>query len=370
MSQEKVNPQSPEEITKAAQEAAIKAAMEQAQSMLGSIPGFQIPDIAAMQEQIRAQMQVAVPNLSEIQAQQAAMGTLGGINADHIAQEGQDNMAFASQMMQAMMDGSLEEALRKTNDNIENDWIDGEDTDKENLYDDAEDNDNLLIAVKDEELWQIERADDGLLTPRQLHLLAFGAPLFVYNSEQVDSTGSTYSANTTREQMQSWWGIVDHDTTFETVRWLLEEGHHTTADRILHILRTEGIEALQRGAEEDEELAEKIDEVLPILQLMPRLGCTTDELPATSIGWDLVRVTNVARWTYQCGYISEEEIWQVMELVESIARQYFTSWQEYGFSYILGRGVWHGDRQDSMLAYEISETLLRKKESPWKLSEW
>lgn len=44
-----------------------------------------------------------------------------------------------------------EEALRKTNDNIENDWIDGEDTDKENLYDDAEDNDNLLIAVKDEE---------------------------------------------------------------------------------------------------------------------------------------------------------------------------------------------------------------------------
>lgn len=76
MSQEKVNPQSPEEITKAAQEAAIKAAMEQAQSMLGSIPGFQIPDIAAMQEQIRAQMQVAVPNLSEIQAQQAAMGTL------------------------------------------------------------------------------------------------------------------------------------------------------------------------------------------------------------------------------------------------------------------------------------------------------
>lgn len=71
-------------------------------------------------------------------------------------------MAFASQMMQAMMDGSLEEALRKTNDNIENDWIDGEDTDKENLYDDAEDNDNLLIAVKDEELWQIERADDGL----------------------------------------------------------------------------------------------------------------------------------------------------------------------------------------------------------------
>lgn len=185
--------------------------------------------------------------------------------------------------------------------------IDGEDTDKENLYDDAEDNDNLLIAVKDEELWQIERADDGLLTPRQLHLLAFGAPLFVYNSEQVDSTGSTYSVNTTREQMQSWWGIVDHDTTFETVRWLLKRDiiPLPTAFSISSVPR---VLKLCNVVPKRTKNWQKIDEVLPILQLMPRLGCTTDELPATSIGWDLVRVTNVARWTYQCGYISEEEM--------------------------------------------------------------
>ena len=43
MEKEKANPQSPEEMVKAAQEAAIKAAMEQAQSMFGNIPGFQMP---------------------------------------------------------------------------------------------------------------------------------------------------------------------------------------------------------------------------------------------------------------------------------------------------------------------------------------
>ena len=43
MTKEKVNPQSPEEMAKAAQEAAIKAAMEQAQAMFGSVPGFQMP---------------------------------------------------------------------------------------------------------------------------------------------------------------------------------------------------------------------------------------------------------------------------------------------------------------------------------------
>ena len=44
MTKEKAKPQSPEEMAKAAQEAAVKAAMEQAQAMFGSIPGFQMPE--------------------------------------------------------------------------------------------------------------------------------------------------------------------------------------------------------------------------------------------------------------------------------------------------------------------------------------
>ena len=45
MTKEKTTSQSPEEMAKAAQEAAVKAAMEQAQSMFGNIPGFQMPAI-------------------------------------------------------------------------------------------------------------------------------------------------------------------------------------------------------------------------------------------------------------------------------------------------------------------------------------
>ena len=54
MTKEKSNPQSPEEMAKAAQEAAVKAAMERAQSMFGNIPGFQMPE--GIQEQVMAQM--------------------------------------------------------------------------------------------------------------------------------------------------------------------------------------------------------------------------------------------------------------------------------------------------------------------------
>lgn len=48
MTKERTAPQSPEDMAKAAQEAAVKAAMEQAQSMFGNIPGFQMPE--GMQE--------------------------------------------------------------------------------------------------------------------------------------------------------------------------------------------------------------------------------------------------------------------------------------------------------------------------------
>ena len=80
MANEKMKPQSPEEIARAAQE----AALEQMRAMMGSMPGM--PDMGDMQAQIMAQMQAAVPNLAEIQAQQAAMGTLGGVDAAAVAE--------------------------------------------------------------------------------------------------------------------------------------------------------------------------------------------------------------------------------------------------------------------------------------------
>ena len=84
MTKEKSNPQSPEEMAKTAQEAAVKSAMEQAQAMFGNIPGFQMP--GGMQEQIMTQMGSGVPDMAEIQAQRiAGSPTQRRIQNRHIA---------------------------------------------------------------------------------------------------------------------------------------------------------------------------------------------------------------------------------------------------------------------------------------------
>lgn len=113
------------------------------------------------------------------------------------------------------------------------------------------------------------------------------------------------------------------------------------------------------------ELADKYDDVRTILNYMlENQLCTIEEIPVSSMAWDLVRVVNVARWTQQCGYITTDEMWQIMNVAAEMATQNFASWEEYGRSFAFGRGVWHGDEDDCETAQDIVNTLLKKKNPP------
>ena len=335
MANEKMKPQSPEEIARAAQEAALK----QMRAMMGSIPGISnMPDMGDMQAQIMAQMQAAVPNLAEIQAQQAAMGTLGGVDAAAVAEAARQNMAQAAATMQAMQDGSLERELREANA-AALDWL-GED-----------------------DVWEIKRAATCRLKAEQMRLMAFAAPLLVYNDEAVDAVESEVLPETYRAQLQSWWGITDRDSTLGIVRWLLHEGHHADADAALELMRGDQSEA---GDPE-----EKAEDVQAIAEFMVENGyCTVETLPQTVIAWDLVRIANLGRWALHAGYLSEEEMWQVMQVAADTAREHFSSWEEYGRSFAMGRGVWHGDEEDCQTAWEIVTELLEEETSPWRQIPW
>ena len=225
MTKERTAPQSPEDMAKAAQEAAVKAAMEQAQSMFGSIPGFQIPE--SMQEQIMTQMTAGIPNMAEIQAQQEAMLKAAGIGMETVAEAGRQNMAFAQQMMQGFYD-------------------------MENL---------------DEE-WTISKAGDGKLDAGQLRLLAFGAPMLVYNDENVDTIDCENDIDSIKCTLREWWNVTDRESTLDIVRWLLEEGHHAEADRALAKIRKRGLENM--SAEEHCNGDDKMKDVCLIAEEMQK----------------------------------------------------------------------------------------------------
>lgn len=347
MSKEKMNHQSPEEIARAAQEAALKAAMEQAQAMFGGIPGFQMPDMENLQERMEAQMNAALPSLEEIQAQQAAMGTLGGIDPEVVARASRQNMAYASQAMEAMLNGTDEDSLTPEGwSGLLGDWGDADDSG-----------------------WDIKRKGDGKLTDEQNRLLAFGAPLLVYNGEDVDAIESRIDADIFKEQLKDWWNVTNRDSTFEIAEWLLNEGHHADADNALAEILERGIENISEEERDDED--SKTGDVCLIVGHMLESGyCTAENLPSTAIAWDLVRMINLARWACLCGYLDRNEMWQLMRVTADIALNTFESWEEYGLSFAFGRGIWHGDPDECDTAYEIISTLLDKEESPWRQIRW
>ena len=207
---------------------------------------------------------------------------------------------------------------------------------------------------------RIDKNTSGLVLCAQN---AFAAPLLVYNDEAVDAVESEVLSETYRAQLQSWWNITDRDSTLEIVRWLLLEGHHADADAALALMRGDQSEA---GDPE-----EKAEDVQAIAEFMVENGyCTVETLPQTVIAWDLVRIANLGRWALHAGYLSEEEMWQVMQVAADTAREHFSSWEEYGRSFAFGRGVWHGDEEDCQTAWEIVTALLEEETSPWQQIPW
>lgn len=323
----------------AATQEAMKAALEQAQAMYGNVPGFEGTDLMKMQEKLMRDSADMFPGVAQAQAYQAQMMAEAVQDPEAVMETYRKNLEFAGNMMQQARDaGFMPEGVP--------DFLNGFDAD-----------------------WEILRKGDNGLTPEQNRLLAYGAPLSLYNSDYVDSLESTSDTDTLREMLEEWWGVTDRQTALEIIAWLLNEGHHAGADPALAEIRRRGLEAITE--EEKADGNSKIGDAFTIAGFVTEANeSSVEELPETVLGWDLVRAVNMARWTFICGYIGEDEMWKHIQAAADRAGRTFASWEAYGTSFAVGRGVWRGETDDYETAGEVVRTLLHKEESPWKAFEW
>lgn len=328
-------PLSLEEVAKEAQQAAMKQAMKQAQALYGNIPGFQMQDMAEAQEQLMQEMS-AIPGVAEAYAYQAEIMKQAGIDPETMQEAYRQSLETTQEMMRQTME-------------------------KFSVGDED------YLGINEE--WDIMRDENSHLSSEQFRLLAFGAPLYVYNGDYVDSIESTTDADILKEMLEEWWEVIDRKITSETIAWLLNKGQHEDADVALAEIQRRNMDGISEEELSDEE--NKIGDVYAIVEFIQETkGASIDDLPKTVIAWDLVRAVNVARWAFLCGYINESEMWKGIKAAVSIAQKTFNSWEEYGLSFAVGRGVWRGDSDDYETADEIVATLLDNEESPWKQIEW
>lgn len=130
----------PMEMITAAQDVAIKAAMEQSQALFGNVPDFQMPEGIA--DQIRAQMDAVMPdNMADV-----AASSMSDVDPSAMAQMMQQNMDYARRLAEAASGGAIEDAFT-------NDFFGG--------------------LMEDEGEWEVLVADPCKLTKEEERLLLY-----------------------------------------------------------------------------------------------------------------------------------------------------------------------------------------------------
>lgn len=338
--EDKKTPQTAEEMMLAANQEAMRLAMEQAQAMYGQIPGFQMPDLAAAQSQLMDDVS-NIPGVAQAQAYQKQIMEEAAKDPDAVMKAYENQLQFARNMMQQANEAGF------------------------GVAPEVED----FFGFGEDEEYEILHKEESSLTDEQKYLLAFGAPLFVFNQDYVNSLESVTDTDTLKEMLEEWWDVKDHDTAMETIAWLLNEGQHADGDPALAEVKNRGLDNITDEEKADEE--NKISAAFAIGEFYVEMNETTvDQLPNTVLAWDLVRAVNVARWAFICGYINENEMWEAIRVTVEIAKNTFNSWKEYGTSFAVGRGIWRGDTTDYELAADVIEPLLEKEESPWNQMAW
>lgn len=290
---------------------------------------------------MQAQKEAMKAAMQQAQSFQAQAMKEYGIDPETMQQAYKQNLDFANSMIQqAMGNGFIPEDM----------------TDEE--YD--------LDTYSD---FQIISKGDNKLSSDEKKFLAYGAPLSVLDQDNVDSLESNTDADMLKEMLEEWWEVTDKKTLFDNIEWLLNEGEHADADLALSEIRKRGLWNISEEEKEDED--SKIGDVVAIAEYMIFVnGLTEHALPETVLAWDLVRAVNLARWGFICGYINEDEMWTSIKETAQIAKGKFNSWDEYGKSFAVGRGVWQGDSDDYEIANESVTTLLEDETSPWKVIKW
>ena len=206
------------------------------------------------------------------------------------------------------------------------------------------------------------------LSQAQLHALAGGAILAQMNSDTFDTLPNRFGQAEARNVLLRFWSVTDHDSTEETIRWLDNEGHSKDFDDTHKLLSTldDGAyeklktDLLQTGSPLDQLSAAK-------MEVVRRHGAQAGTRGLTA--WDQGRLVYVVRLAHTAGYLSSSESWSHITRAAASLQEAYTSWQEIGEHYLIGRLFWNPNLKDPK-ADKAMRWLLDDPSSPWRRLPW
>lgn len=178
---------------------------------------------------------------------------------------------------------------------------------------------------------QIGHINQNPLTEEQIRLLTFGAILTYYRGENLLNLIPTEILETYQKGLRRQWEITDTASAKETISDLLAQKRSLEFRRLLTQTSPE-LSKLQK-------------------QIAKGLGIEVAQVEAvkSAYAWDLCRAASLAKWCYWCQYITETEMWNILQKVSEIAKEQGKNWQEYTISFLLGRTIQGFDLEDLII---------------------
>ena len=172
-----------------------------------------------------------------------------------------------------------------------------------------------------------------------------------------------------QDSLWKYWEIQGHESAISTMTHLVRSGMRVWYGEEMQRLETlygeYSEEELVEAARKENPKADE-DSFLPkMLMAYRRYG------ENALLGWDMGRAAYITQWCYFVGYISMEELLDIVVDAGKMAQAYFQNWEEMMESYLLGGQYWmREDASDpkSMTAkrWKIYEALW-KGEKPYKM---
>jgi len=167
-----------------------------------------------------------------------------------------------------------------------------------------------------------------------------------------------------RQTLQAWWNVGSRDELLAALAWIDQGGHRQEFAALG--ARTAQVPADQLKAVLVRLNPEDANSILVAQRYYGKLG------DKSLIGWDYSRYISICRIGYTAGYLQEDEAWPRIIYAARILQSSFSSWQELGENYLIGRQFWSlAETRNSGAAIQAAYSrLLNNPGSPWNRIPW
>ncbi|MBB6481503.1 DUF1266 domain-containing protein [Spirochaeta isovalerica] len=159
------------------------------------------------------------------------------------------------------------------------------------------------------------------------------------------------------------WGIFSGEDLRSDLQRLEREGHSASLRSVLNAIDNYPGMPLWEAAMREGLRMNQLKRVYTVKRLKELFGSRLLH------AWDWGRAIYLIRWSYTLGYIKEDEAWNLIHHFQELIQTEYSSWEDFGQSYVLGRFYWSSGQgtelEKTREALDYMNEIFSDENSPW-----